>query len=189
MPSLTVFGGPNGSGKSSIIRLIDFEGRENILDADAIAKRISPNAPHLAALRAGREVLNRTQEYVRSGTSFAIETTLSGGWIVTAIEEAREARFFVRLIYVCVETPEQNVQRVRERVARGGHHVPEDDVRRRYDRSLSRLRDLVTNVDQAIFYDNSGTEPRRVLEIRSGAIATRVSDLPDWLTRSVEIDV
>ena len=82
MPVLTIFAGPNGSGKSSII------GRDHLLEADAIAGRTHAVPPRLAAITAGREVLRRTQEYLKSGQDFAIETTLSGNWTTGAIKQA-----------------------------------------------------------------------------------------------------
>ncbi len=80
MPVLTIFAGPNGSGKSSIIRRVDFAGRGNLLEADAIAARIHSGDPGKAAIAAGREVLLRTRGYLDSRQDFAVETTLSGAW-------------------------------------------------------------------------------------------------------------
>ena len=180
MPVFTVFAGPNGSGKSSVIRRVDFAGRENLLEADAIAKAIQTSDPRAAAITAGREVLRRTQAYIDSGQDFAIETTLAGGWTTTAIKAALVRRFFVRLVYICVDNPERSIQRVHERVAEGGHDVPDEDVRRRYARSLSNLRQVLALVDQAIVYDNSGAEPRFLLEFRSGVIARKADELPSW---------
>lgn len=140
MPVLTIFAGPNGSGKSSIIGRIDFAGRDNLLEADAIANRIYASGSRLAAMTAGREVLRRTQEYIDSGHDFAIETTLSGIWTTRAIKEALAQQFFVRLVYICLDSPEKSIQRVHERVAQGGHDVPDHDIRRRYARSLSNAK-------------------------------------------------
>ena len=77
MPALTVFGGPNGSGKSTLIAKLEFEGRDNLLDADAIAKRMNPSNPRQTAVAAGRELIRRTREYLENRESFAIETTLA----------------------------------------------------------------------------------------------------------------
>ncbi len=114
MPVLTVFAGPNGSGKSSLIRRIEFEGRENLLEPDAISRRISPELPHRAGVSTGREVLLRTAEYLRARESFAMETTLAGNWTNSAIRAALEQSFFARLL----------------RAAQGRHDVPDADVRR-----------------------------------------------------------
>lgn len=185
MPVLTVFAGPNGSGKSSVIQRVDFEGRENLLEADAIARRINPDAPDRGAIRAGREILRRTDELVDSGEDFAIETTLAGRWTASAIRAALEGAFFVRLVYICVESPELSIRRVQERVAQGGHDVPVEDVRRRYARSLTNLKEVIGVVHQAFVYDNSGANPKLVIEIRSGVLVQSAGDLPGWATEVI----
>ena len=77
MPALTIIAGPNGAGKSTLTRSVDFEGRDRLLDPDAIARGMNPLNPSAAAIAAGREVLKRTAEYLNRGVSFAVETTLS----------------------------------------------------------------------------------------------------------------
>ncbi|HTU45751.1 MAG TPA: AAA family ATPase [Bryobacteraceae bacterium] len=186
MAVLTIFAGPNGSGKSSIIRRIDFVGRDNLLEADAIATRIRASSPQLAAIMAGREVLRRTQEYVASGQDFAIETTLSGIWTTRAINQALMLGFFVRLVYICLDSAEKSIQRVHERVAQGGHDVPDDDVRRRYARSLSNAKKVLSLVHETIIYDNSGPEPTLIVEIRSGRVVTKASELPLWASELIQ---
>ena len=180
MAVLTIFAGANGSGKSSIIRKIEFAGRENLLEADAIAAHMHASDPQAAAIAAGREVLSQTQRYLDSGHDFAIETTLSGTWTTKAIRQALERLFIVRVVYVCLDTPERCIQRVHERVAQGGHSVPDQDVRRRYLRSLSNLKQILKIVNEALLYDNSGPEPRLVMEMRSGHRVWMTSDMPEW---------
>jgi predicted ABC-type ATPase len=165
-----VIGGPNGSGKSSISKDVNFRGKENLLDPDAIAKRINPLDPLKAGIEAGREALRRSRQHIVAGNDFAIETTLSGGWILREIQSALDRGFLVHLVYVCVENPNINIRRVAERFEQGGHFVPDDDVRRRYERSLVNLRALIPIVDQVLIYDNSGPGLKLILEFRSGAI-------------------
>ncbi|HEY4087856.1 MAG TPA: AAA family ATPase [Bryobacteraceae bacterium] len=184
MPQLTVISGPNGSGKTSVVGQLDYEGRENLLDPDAIARRMNPEDIHRAAVAAGREVIRRTREYLEAGVSFAIETTLSSSSILETMRAARERGFTVYLIYVCLDTPERNVQRVGERVSRGGHDVPPVDVRRRYERSLMNLGPALKLADEARVYDNSGERPRKVLEARDGAIVWRDDNPPAWVVAS-----
>ena len=83
MPTFTLIAGPNGSGKSTLTRTVEFEGRERLLDPDAIARRLNPFNPSMAAIAAGREVLERTSDYFGQGVSFAVETThfpAEAGW-------------------------------------------------------------------------------------------------------------
>ncbi len=181
MPQLTVISGPNGSGKTSVIGQLDYEGRENLLDPDAIARRMNPHDIHRAAVAAGREVIRRTREYLEAGTSFAIETTLSSSSILETMRAARERGFVVYLIYVCLDTPERNVQRVGERVSKGGHDVPPVDVRRRYERSLMNLGPALKMADEARVYDNSDERPRKVMEARHGEIVWRTDNPPAWV--------
>jgi predicted ABC-type ATPase len=77
VPILTVVAGPNGSGKSSLLRRLDFEGKQNLLDTDAIAKGMNPGDPTQAAMAAGREVIRREREYINSGQSFALLAALA----------------------------------------------------------------------------------------------------------------
>ncbi len=97
------------------------------------------------------------------------------------MRRARERGFFVRLVYVCVENSDWNIERVRERVATGGHDVPEDDVRRRYERSLSNLPVALQLAHEAVVYDNSGSGPRRVLHVQDGIVVWRGPDEPQWV--------
>ena len=117
---------------------------------------------------------------LRSAESFAIETTLAGNWTNAAIRAALERSFFTRLFYICLDNPERSIQRVRERVAQGGHDVPDADVRRRYARSLSNARPVLRIVHQALVFDNSGAEPRRVFEMRKGQLLDIADEIPPW---------
>jgi predicted ABC-type ATPase len=89
VPVLTVIAGPNGSGKSTLTARIGFEGREHLLDPDAVARDINPSNPTAAAIEAGRQVSIRIRDYLLRGTSFAVETTLSGRSIMTLLAVAR----------------------------------------------------------------------------------------------------
>jgi predicted ABC-type ATPase len=180
VPVLTVVAGPNGSGKSSILRILQFEGKENLLDTDAIAKEMNPSDPYQAALAAGREVIRRERDFIERGESFAIETTLSGSRNIATMKSAIQRQFTVRLVFICLDGPERNIRRVRDRVAKGGHFVPDDDVRRRYDRSLDNLLIALRLVNEAEVYDNSGGVHNKVLEIKSGTIIWQSPNQPLW---------
>ena len=179
MPVLTIIAGPNGSGKSSTVAPLDIAGRENLLDPDAIARRLNPEAPAEAAIEAGRELLTRAAAYIHSAENFAIETTLSGHQTFRTMREAKAQGFVVRLLYVALEDPELNIRRVRDRAAKGGHFVPDTDVRRRYARSLANVPEAIRIADQAILFDNT-SRPRKVLEAKNGLVTWRADDLPAW---------
>jgi predicted ABC-type ATPase len=186
VPVLTVFAGPNGSGKSSIIPSFQIEGKDRLLDTDAIAKGINCSDPGQAAVAAGREVILRMREYIRERESFAIETTLAGCGTVAAIKSASEAGFALRLVYICLDNPERCIRRVQERAAQGGHDVADADVRRRYVRSLTNLPKVLHFVTQAVVYDNSGPEPQRMIEVQDGTITWQATNQSLWVRQLVE---
>jgi predicted ABC-type ATPase len=180
VPVLTVIAGPNGSGKSTFTSRLTTEAKANLLDPDAVAKRIDPADPTRAAIAAAREVITRTREYLDRGESFALETTLAGRNYLDVMAEAKLRGFNVRLIYICLDLPERNVQRVSERVLRGGHFVPDLDVKRRYERSLANLPAALRIAHDAVAYDNSDRHPVKVFEARNGTITWRSPKLPAW---------
>lgn len=164
---------------------LDDQVRANLLDPDAIAKRLDPIDPRRAALTAGRETLTRIQEHLEGRTSFAIETTLSSKNNLRTMRDAKSRGFFVELIYVCLNAPERNILRVQERVLKGGHDVSEEDVRRRYDRSLDNLTAAIQMADWAIIYDNSQSTYDKMLEFQDNSIVWRAPKLANWVIRAL----
>lgn len=131
-PVMTVFAGTNGAGKSTLTKQLVGQIGE-VIDPDAIAKGINPENPESVSPSAGRETIKRVQECIRTGISFSIETTLSGKNAIRQMEQAKAAGFEVNLYYVGLENVEYHISRVEMRVAQGGHNIPEEDIRRRYD--------------------------------------------------------
>jgi predicted ABC-type ATPase len=181
VPTLTVIAGPNGSGKSTLTRSVEFEGRDRLLDPDAIARGLNPQNPSAAAIAAGREVLKRTADYLNRGVSFAVETTLSGSGRVDLIRKAKSRGYEIHLLFVGLDSPERCVTRIRNRAARGGHSVPEADIRRRYVRSLANATEALRLADVAKFYDNSGHGHRLILVANAGTVVWRADPVPEWL--------
>lgn len=181
MPALTVIAGPNGSGKSTLTRSVHFEGRERLLDPDAIARRLNPFDPSAAAIAAGREVLKRTADYLDLGVSFAVETTLSSRHRAGLIGEAKSRGYQTRLVFVAVDGPERCIARIRNRAARGGHFIPDADVRRRYARSVANAAQALRFADVAEFYDNSEDGHRLVLVANAGIVVWQAEPIPEWV--------
>lgn len=143
-PILHVFGGSNGAGKTTYARayLGSRAHPPRFLNADEIARGLSPFAPETMAVAAGRLLLREFATCVGHGVSFALESTLSGRAQARMIREAKAAGFWIELHYVWLPSADLAIQRVADRVARGGHHVPEEDVRRRYRRSLENFLEV-----------------------------------------------
>ena len=109
---------------------MDFEGRDRLLDPDAIARGLNPLTPLAAAIAAGREVLKRTADSLNGGLSFAIETTLSSHGRLELIRKAKFRGYQVQLVFIGMDSPERCITRIRNRAALAGHSVPDADVRR-----------------------------------------------------------
>lgn len=179
MPILTVIAGPNGSGKSTLTRSVDFEGRDRLLDPDAIARALNPFNPFAKALAAGREVLKRTEDYLNQRVSFTIETTLSGRSKPHLLREAKSYGYEVHLVFIGMDSPERCI---RNRAAQGGHSIPDADVRRRYARSVANAAQALRTADVAKFYDNSGDGFRLILLASAGIIVWQARSLPEWVS-------
>ncbi len=141
MPSLYIIAGPNGAGKTTFIKR--FAPRElamlDFINADEIARGLSPFAPERAHLEAGRLVLTRFRHFVSEQRDFVLETTLSGKTYRNLFAQAREAGYAVQLDFLMLPTVEHSRLRVARRVLSGGHNVPEADLRRRFAVSLLNL--------------------------------------------------
>jgi predicted ABC-type ATPase len=186
-PLLVVLAGPNGSGKSTLCETPTFKAmlRENdiaVVNPDELAKQAPASAN--ALLWSGREVHRAIAEKIGDGSSFLIETTLSGRNHFRTVELARATGFYVALHFIYVSTVEQSKTRVRLRVSAGGHDVPEVDQNRRFEKSLKNFSLLLPHTDEAFVYCNdysSGHE--RVAEYLKGNCFWRDLAAPAWLPK------
>ena len=166
---ILIVAGANGAGKTTFAT--EFLPNEAdcpiFINADLIAAGLSPFRPDLTALRAGRLMLSMIHDYVRRGESFAFETTLSGRSYARLIPHWREQRYSVELFFLRLSRPEIAIARVKQRVAEGGHDVPEPVIRRRFHAGLRNFEHIYKGlVDKWVVYDNSGNEPELLEEGR-----------------------
>ena len=175
---------PNGAGKTTAAHRLLPEGlniREYV-DADAIARGISPLNPEGNAVRAGRLMIQRIRDLARSGESFAFETTCAGRGHLKLLQECREFGYRLMLLFLWLPSAEVAVARVAERVAKGGHSIPNKIIVRRYHAGLRNMRHLyLPAVDTALIYDNSVSAERLIAEQHPGA-HLNVSDPKCWAT-------
>lgn len=155
-PTLCILGGCNGAGKTTLAReLLPRLGLKRFLNADEIARGLSPLDPSLSAFKAGRLLLDEARSLIESKASFAIESTLSGKTYLALIREARARGYRFLLHYIVIDSGTQAVARVTLRVKLGGHHVPAEDVHRRFDRSRRHfLEDYLPLADEWGLWDN-----------------------------------
>lgn len=157
-PRGIIIAGPNGAGKTTFAwkLLTDAQGIRHFVNADLIASGLSPLHPELAARVADRLLLSELDRMTNAGISFALESTLSGRTYVERIQRMKERRYAVEMLLLRLESPELAIKRLTHRVKQGGHHVPPEDVRRRYVRGWHSYRPLA---DAWAVYENSGAVP------------------------------
>ena len=167
MPNVYIIGGANGSGKTTVaLRLLpNFLDCFEYVNADIIAAGLSALNPESVAIQAGRLMLQRLQTLSSKGANFAFETTLAARTFAPFLRNCQTQGYTVNLIYFWLQSPELAIQRVRRRVEAGGHSIPEDVIRRRYDRGRRNLGQLYLPLcDSWIVYDNTRNSPRLIAE-------------------------
>ncbi len=143
-PQIVILAGPNGAGKSTSARRL-LQGAyavHEFVNADAIAVGLSGFRPEDAAIAAGRIMLNRLRELADARLDFAFETTLASRSFAPWLRELRVTGYRVHLGFIALPTAELAIERVADRVRRGGHHVPDAIVRRRYEAGLRSFHQL-----------------------------------------------
>jgi predicted ABC-type ATPase len=190
-----VLAGTNGAGKSSIAGAMLLRQRVEYFNPDEAARRIlaanpgtSQTQANSAAWHEGRRLLERA---IAERLDFAFETTLGGRTITALLERAASRGFEVRVWYVGLNGPELHIARVRARVAKGGHDIPEPRIRERYDASRLNLIRLLPGLSELWVYDNSreadpdagvAPEPMLVLHVRRGKLVgpRDLGRTPEW---------
>ena len=163
---IVIIAGPNGAGKSTFaVNYLQDEDCPRFVNADQLAAGLSRFEPDLTGMQAGKVMVKALDDNAKQGYSFAFETTLSGRGHARSIAEWRQRGYHVTLIFLRLPSPELAVARVRQRIAEGGHAVPEATVRRRFHAGWRNFETLYRDlVDEWLLYDNSGVEPILVAE-------------------------
>ena len=159
MPRMYILAGCNGAGKTtaSYTFLPEILDCREFVNSDEFAKSLSPFDPSVASVSASRYMLRRINYLLERGIDFSVETTLATRSLGKIINEAREKSYVITLLYLWVQSPEIAIQRVRDRVATGGHNIPEDVLRRRYSAGLKYLFEIYMPIcDRWMIADNSG---------------------------------
>ncbi len=176
-PEVVVFAGPNGSGKSTFTELL--KPPVDYINADEIKKNLK-----CSDLEAAQLAEKQREDHVEQMSEFCFETVLSTERNLKLLKKAREKGYFIRCYYILTADPMINVWRVRSRVEAGGHDVPEEKIIERYDRALELVKELVKICDVCHIYDNSGSEPFRILKKRKEEIY--FDECPDWYLEDIK---
>lgn len=167
---LIVVGGPNGAGKTTFAEKYVKVNDALYLSADGIAFELSPDDPVAVRIEAAAGFVERLDNALSSVDAIVIESTLSGKTLVHKIREAKNSGFQITIVFIFLESADACVDRVAERCNKGGHDVPEADIRRRFRRSLVNFWELYRNLsDHWLITNNSGRVP---IDVAIGTVDT-----------------
>ena len=181
-PFFVILGGSNGAGKTTgALSILPQELRiMHFVNADLIARGLSPLNPTLADFDAARIMLQRMRELRDQRENFAIETTLASKSLVSFLRECKIIGYETRLVYVSLDNPETAIRRVATRVAKGGHDIPAETIRRRFFRGLRNFFDIYCEeIDHRTLLDNSG-DSWKVVAVKDENLGQRVFDADLW---------
>lgn len=189
MKKMYIIAGCNGAGKTtaSYTMLPEMLGCKEFVNADEIARGLSPFNPESVALQAGRLMIERVMNLMKDGLDFAFETTLATRSYVKLIKKAHDAGYFVTLLFFSLPTAEQAIKRVAKRVSQGGHNIPTDVILRRYDAGLRNFFQLYTPVvDFWSLYDNNTCPTKRIASGWNGGEKMEVMDSQRYMEMQQE---
>ena len=176
MKIYTIIAGVNGSGKSSLTGALKAERSDlgTIIDVDQMSAELKD------VIAGGKMAIRRIDEALKRGLSFTQETTLSGIKTEKTIQRAKENGYKIRLYYVGLDTAEESLQRIANRVSKGGHNIPQADVLRRFQNRFFDLIRVLPYCDEAVFFDNDNGFVE-VAEYKNGELITKRDKKPAWL--------
>lgn len=183
-PKLWVFAGPNGAGKTTLFNDM-LRGDVPYINADEIARELTPASGTVDAIRAGRIAVQNRNALIAEGQSLSIETTLSGNSAVAFMRRAQQSNYDITLAFVGIDTPELSRARIDTRVEEGGHDVPQDAVIRRFPDAMAKLALAMDLANSALIFDNSGLERCLLLDVENGQVRFIEQNLPGWFEAHV----
>lgn len=177
MKIYTIIGGVNGVGKSSLTGVLAAENSDLgvIIDTDKITASLGGDK-----IKGGKEAIKRINNSLNLGINFTQETTLSGSRTLKTIQKARELDYFIRLYYIGVNSVDESIRRIKNRVEKGGHYIPEQDVTRRYNKRFADLAAVLPYCNEVKFYDNENGFTEKA-EYKNGQLIFKSNDVPQWI--------
>lgn len=183
MKKYILIAGVNGAGKSTLYETLDSLKDMPRINTDEIVKEIGDWKDTTVLMEAGKKAVKLLNCYLTEGISFNQETTLCGKSIMRNIRKAKKLGYFIELHYVGVDSVEIAKERVKKRVSKGGHGIPEADIEKRYLETFQNLKDILEVCDLVAFYDNT-EEFRRFAIFRNGKVVRLSHILPKWIKKN-----
>jgi len=182
MGKLFIISGCNGSGKTtaSYTILPDMLDCKEFVNADEIARGLSPFKPESVSIQAGKIMLERIQNLIANGTDFALETTLATRTHANVIKYAQENGYKVTLVFFWLNLPSLAIERVRMRVESGGHNIEEKIIRRRYEIGIKHLFSLYIPLCEYWMIINNSTIPPELIAEGGKNIEPKIYNKPTY---------
>lgn len=178
MKTFTIVGGVNGAGKSSLTGVLrtEINNLGKIIDVDKITAECGGDL-----IEGGKKAISIINDCLQKEICFTQETTLSGHKTISTIKRATELGYNIRLYYVAINSVEESIERIKNRVEKGGHNIKEGDVTRRFNKRFEDLIEVLPYCNEATFYDNENGFVA-IAEYKNGEIEKIGKYTPDWFT-------
>ena len=179
----TIIAGVNGTGKSSFRGVLEGQNVNlgHIIDPVLIAKGNNNDL-----YKAAKTAVAKIRECLEKNISFTQETTLSGHTVLNTVKRARRKGYYISLYYIGLNSAEESLTRIANRVKKGGHNIPEKDVIRRFNKRFDLLSDIISYCDEVNFYDNENGFIK-VAEIRNAQFRFVNGYRPEWIVKLSDI--
>ncbi len=177
MKIYTIIGGVNGCGKSSLTGAIKAERKDlgTIIDVDKINASFDGDK-----VAGGKKAIEKINHCIEQGLSFTQETTLSGARTASTAKKVKKNGYYIRLYYVGLDTATESLKRIQNRVEKGGHDIPKEDVMRRFQNRFESLKSILPYCDEAVFFDNDNGFAE-IAEYKNGELILKGSEYPKWI--------
>ena len=180
-----LFAGVNGVGKTTLFNAMNGNVKKSFrINSDEIVREIGKWNSEIDQVKAAKIAVGLRNECMEKGNSFNEETTLTGKTILKLIDKVREKNYKLHLFYVGVGSPDISKERIKKRVADGGHHIPDEVVDKRYKESLKNFEKILKKFDNVVVYDNS-VRFRTLLRIIDKKVIKIADDLPEWMENTI----